>query len=98
MTLEELVEAGGSRSRAAAALIEAGWPADTRLEELTPGSVTRRLVEVLARELAELYEQLGKVYNSAFVETETQESLERLVDRLPERKRRCWSPRLGRGR
>ena len=89
MTLEELAEGGGSRSRAAAALIEAGFPADTRLGELTPGSVIRGLVEVLAHELAELHEQVGKIYESAFIETETQESLERLVDRLPERRRRC---------
>ena len=82
MTLQELAEGGGSRSRGAAALIEAGFPADTRLEELTPGSVLRGLVEVLARELAELHEQLGKIYESAFIETETQESLGELVDLL----------------
>jgi hypothetical protein len=81
-TLAEVARSGGSTARGAAALIEAGYAGDTRLEALTPGSVTRTLVEVLARELAELYEQLGAVYEGAFIETETQESLEALLDRL----------------
>ena len=89
MTLQELAEGGGSRSRGAVALIESGYPPDTRLEELTAGDVLRRLLELLARQLEELSEELGKIYESAFIETETQESLGRLVDLLPERQRPC---------
>jgi hypothetical protein len=88
-TLMELAERGGSTSRGAMALIEAGYAGETRLDELRPGSVTSKLVEVLAREIAALHERLGEVYDSAFIETETRESLERLVDRL-DRPRRCW--------
>lgn len=87
--MSELAGRGGPTSRGAAALIEAGFRSDTRLEELRPAGVTRTLVEVFARELAEVHEQLGEVYESAFVETETCESLERLVDRL-DRPSRCW--------
>jgi hypothetical protein len=39
-------------------------------------------VETLARELAETHKRLGEVYESAFVETETGESLEILIDGL----------------
>jgi uncharacterized phage protein gp47/JayE len=88
MTLTELAASGRPGSRAAAALIEAGYADTTRLDDLTPGSVTRALVEKLADELAELHEQLGKIYESAFIETETRESLELLVDGL--RTRRPW--------
>ena len=88
-TLKEVAAGGGPASRGAAALIEAGYAGETRLDDLRPGSVTRTLVEVLAGELAELHERLGEVYESAFIETETHESLERLVDRL-DRSRRCW--------
>jgi hypothetical protein len=48
------------------------------------------LAEALARELAAVYERLGEVYDGAFVETETQESLEHLVDEL--RPRKPWCP------
>ena len=92
MTLKELAERDEPASRAAAALIEAGFAETTRLDDLSPGSVTRTLAETLARELAEVYERLGEVYESAFVETETGESLEILVEKLCRRRRRPWPP------
>ena len=81
-TLEELAACDDARGPAAAALIEAGFAGSTRLDELRPGSVVRTLVEALARELAEVYEQLGETYDSAFIETGTGRSLEVLVDGL----------------
>jgi hypothetical protein len=95
MTLKELAASGGPSSRAAAALIEAGYADSTRLEELTPGSLTRTLVEKLAGELAELYEQLGETYENAFIETKTRESLEVLVDGLCPRRPWWWPLRRG---
>jgi hypothetical protein len=47
----------------------AGYEDSTPLEALTPGSVTRTLAETFARELAKLYEQLGELYDSAFLDT-----------------------------
>ena len=82
MTLKALAASGRPSSRAAAALIEAGYANNTRLDRLTPGSVIRTLTETLARELAELHKQLGETYESAFIETETGVSLEVLVDGL----------------
>ena len=81
-TLETLAGSDLPAARSAAALIEAGFAADTNLEGLTAGSVTRILAETFARELQEVYEQLGEVYESAFVETETGVSLELLVEGL----------------
>ena len=81
-TLRELAHSHEPGARGARALIEAGFDGRTRLDELTPGSVVRTLAETLARELAELSEQLGEIYESAFLDTETGESLERLVDEL----------------
>src|ERR671922_82608 len=78
------------------ALIEAGYSDSTRLSDLTPGSVTRTLAETLARELATVYERLGEIYESAFVETATGDSLETLVDGLPPCRpwwRRLWHER-----
>ena len=82
MTLKELAVSDERVARGAAALLEAGYADGTLVAGLTPGSVTRTLVEALARELARLYEQLGEVYDSAFVETATGDSLEVLVDQL----------------
>jgi hypothetical protein len=79
-TLQELAASDEPGALGAAALIEAGYAGHTRLADLDPGSVVRTLVETLAHELAELYEQLGETYDSAFVETGTGESLELLVD------------------
>ena len=88
--MQELAAGGQPGSRGAAALIEAGYAANTRLDELTPGSVTRTLAETFARELAEVYERLGEIYESAFIETETGESLEVLVDELCPRRPWWW--------
>jgi hypothetical protein len=73
-------------------LIEAGYAESTQLQELTPGSVVRTLVETLSHELAVVHEQLGEVYESAFLETATRDSLEDLVDQLCPR--RPWWRRL----
>ena len=76
--------AGGDRpeARGAAALIEAGFPAETATRYLTAGSVTRTLAETFARELAAVYERLGETYESAFLDTATGDSVASLVDRL----------------
>jgi hypothetical protein len=81
-TLEALARSDHRAARGAAALIEAGFAPDTEVEGLAPGSVTRQLAELLARELQTVYERLGEVYESAFVETATGLSLEFLVDGL----------------
>jgi uncharacterized protein with von Willebrand factor type A (vWA) domain len=91
-TLQQLAASRDARARGAAALIEAGFAAEVALEELTPGSVTRTLVDAFARELAKLHEQLGDVYESAFVDTATAESVAILVDRLCPRQK--WWRRL----
>jgi N-methylhydantoinase B/oxoprolinase/acetone carboxylase alpha subunit len=88
-TLKRLAASDHPASRGAAALIQAGYPDGTSLQALTPGSVTRTLVELFARELAKVYEQLGEVYESAFLDTGTGESLQVLVDGLFPR-RACW--------
>jgi uncharacterized protein with von Willebrand factor type A (vWA) domain len=91
-TLKKLAASDDPASRGAAALIEAGYTDSTRLEELKPGSVTRTLTEALARELATVHERLGEVYESAFLDTATGESVEVLIDGL--RPRRAWWRRL----
>jgi len=91
-TLRELAASDRPASRGAAALIEAGYAESTQLRDLRPASITRTLAEAFARELAELHAQLGETYESAFLETATGESLERLVDEL--RPRRSWWCRL----
>jgi hypothetical protein len=91
-TLKILAASDDPGSRAAAALIEAGYADSTPLEALTPGSVTRTLAETFARELAKIHEQLGEVYESAFLETATGDSVEVLVDQLCPR--RVWWWRL----
>ena len=75
-TLKELAASGDLASRGAAALIEVGYADSRPLKELTPGSVTRTLAEAFARELAKVHEQLGEVYESAFLETATGDSVE----------------------
>jgi hypothetical protein len=89
-TLEAVAASDHPASRGAAALIEAGIPGSTPLATLTPGSVTRALVESLARELEKVHEQLGDVYDSAFVDTATGESLQVLVDELCPRRPWWW--------
>ena len=91
-TLKELAESRTPGARGAAALIESGLAESTQLEDLRPGSVTRTLAEAFARELAEVYERLGETSESAFLDSATGESLERLVDDLP--RRRSWWCRL----
>ena len=81
-TLEALARSDHPAARGAAALLEAGFAPDTEIEGLTPGSLTRELAELLARELQEVYERLGEVYESAFVETATGVSLELFIDGL----------------
>ncbi|MEV0644065.1 hypothetical protein AB0I28_02255 [Phytomonospora sp. NPDC050363] len=49
------------------------------LTDLNVGSVTRTLLESVARELAEQYEHLRLVYESAFVDTATGTSLDQVV-------------------
>ena len=88
-TLKLLAASDHPASRGAAALIQVGYSDSTSLETLTPGSVARTLAEAFSRELATLYEQLGEVYESSFVDTATGESLEVLVDGLC-RRPRCW--------
>jgi hypothetical protein len=88
-TLKLLAASDHPASRGAAALIQAGYPDSTSLEALTPGSVTRTLAEAFSRELANIHEQLEEVYESAFLDTATGESLQVLVDGLCPR-RACW--------
>jgi hypothetical protein len=87
-TLKKLASSDDPASRGAAALIETGYADSTPLEALRPGSVTRTLTEALARELATVHERLGEVYESAFLDTATGESVEILIDGL--RPRRAW--------
>jgi hypothetical protein len=89
-TLKELAASDHRGSRGAAALIEAGYADGTMVSDLTPGSVTRTLAETLARELATVYERLGEIYESAFIETGTGVSLEALVDSLCPRRPWWW--------
>ncbi|HYQ46038.1 MAG TPA: baseplate J/gp47 family protein [Polyangiaceae bacterium] len=51
----------------------------TPLTDLNVGSVTRTVVEALSRELALLYAQLNLVYDSAFLDSASDSSLERVV-------------------
>lgn len=85
-TLRELAAGDRAESRGAAALIEAGFPAETETGDLTAGSVTRTLAEAFTRELAAVYEQLGETYESAFLDTATGDSVAILVDRLGPRR------------
>ena len=61
------------------------WPRDVPpvpLTDLGVGSVTRTLLETLARELADAEAQLQVVYDSAFVDTAEGRSLDRVVGLL----------------
>ena len=49
------------------------------LTDIQPGSVTRTLVETFAREMAVAHLQMDHVYQSAFLETATGKSLDRVV-------------------
>jgi hypothetical protein len=93
-TLKSLAASDHPTSRGAAALIEAGYDESTPLEALTPGSVARTLAETFARELAKLYEQLEEVYDSAFLDTATGESVEVLVDTLSLTRQPWWRRRF----
>jgi hypothetical protein len=88
-TLKLLAASDHPASRGAAALIQAGYPDSTSVEALTPGTVTRTLAEAFSRELARIHEQLEEVYETAFLDTATGESLQLLVDGLCPR-RACW--------
>lgn len=58
------------------------WPRDVPpvpLTDLGVGSVTRTLLETLAREVADAEAQLQVVYDSAFVDTATDRALDRVV-------------------
>jgi len=50
------------------------------LTDLNVGSVVRTVVETVARELAVEYQHLGEIYNSAFLATATNDSLDKVVD------------------
>jgi Baseplate J-like protein len=61
------------------------WPREVPplpLTDLGVGSVTRTLLETLAREVADAEAQLQVVYDSAFVETATGRSLDKVVGLL----------------
>lgn len=61
------------------------WPRDVPavpLTDLGVGSVTRTLLETLAREIADAEAQLQVVYDSAFVDTAQGRALERVVSLL----------------
>ena len=75
---------GGRRPTPGSQLTVNYYPVETRpasppLDDLAPGSVVRTLVETVAFELAVLYQHLAAVYDSAFVETATDRSLEKVV-------------------
>lgn len=62
------------------------------INDLNVGSVTRTLMEALSRELALLYAQLNGVYDSAFLETASGKSLDRVVALLGLRRFRAGRP------
>lgn len=64
----------------------------TVLTDLNVGSVVRTLVEAMSKELAVLYAQLNLAYDSAFVETATGPSLDRVVALLGLRRFRAGRP------
>lgn len=64
----------------------------TPLTDLNVGSVTRTLVEALAREMALLYSQLNLAYDSAFLETAEGASLDRVVALLGYKRYRAGRP------
>jgi uncharacterized phage protein gp47/JayE len=73
---------GGRRPLPGTTLTVNYYPVQTApvpLTDLNVGSVVRTLLESVARELAVTYQQLGKVYDSAFIDTATGTSLDRVV-------------------
>jgi hypothetical protein len=64
----------------------------TPLTDLNVGSVSRTLLEAVSRELALLYSQLNLVYDSAYLETATGASLERVVALLGYQRFRAGRP------
>jgi len=63
---------GGRRPIAGSTLVVNYYPIQTPpvpLTDLNVGSVVRTLVESVARELAQTYQQLQKVYDSAYLDT-----------------------------
>lgn len=64
----------------------------TPLTDLNVGSVVRTLLEAISRELALLYGQLNLAYDSAFLETAQDSSLDRVVALLGYRRFRAGRP------
>lgn len=64
----------------------------TPITDLNAGSVARTLMEAAAKEMAILYAQLNLAYDSAFLETATGSSLDRVVALLGYRRFRAGSP------
>lgn len=76
--------AGGRRPAPGTLLTVNYYPVETHpaappLDDLATGSVVRTLIETVAFELATLYQHLAFVYDSAFVETAGDRSLEKVV-------------------
>jgi hypothetical protein len=66
--------------------------ARTPLTDVNVGSVVRTLLETTAREMAVQYAQLQQVYDSAFVETSTSDSLDKVVALVDVRRLRAGHP------
>lgn len=64
----------------------------TPLNDVNVGSVVRTLLETIARELATQYEQLRIVYDSAFIETARDASLDRVAALVDARRLRRGHP------
>jgi uncharacterized phage protein gp47/JayE len=62
------------------------------ITDLNAGSVARTLMEAVAKEIAILYAQLNLAYDSAFVETATGSSLDRVTALLGYRRFRAGNP------
>lgn len=62
------------------------------VNDLNVGSVVRTVLEAVSREMALLYTQINAVYDSAFLETATGESLDRVVALLGYRRFRAGRP------
>jgi hypothetical protein len=62
------------------------------VNDLNVGSVVRTVLEAVSRELALVYAQLNAVYDSAFLDTATGDSLERVVALLGYRRFRAGRP------
>ena len=64
----------------------------TPITDLNAGSVARTMLEAVSKEMAILYAQLNLAYDSAFVETATGSSLDRVVALLGYRRFRAGNP------